>query len=59
MDNTNPFMQLVAQLLELQHSHILGHIQHIKHQLFNIISAKYHAQVLLLDNFWYTAMYSK
>ncbi len=37
------FLLSSAQSLEQQHSHILGHIQLINHQLFNIISAKYHA----------------
>ncbi len=40
MDNIKQFILLAAQSLEQQHSHILGHIQHIKHQLFNIIFAK-------------------
>jgi hypothetical protein len=47
------------QLLEQQHSHILGNIQLIKYQLFNIISANYHAHIIILVKlFGYTAMYS-
>ena len=40
MDNIKQFILLAAQSLEQQHSHILGLIQHIKHQLFYIIFAK-------------------
>ena len=41
MDNLNQFILLLAaQPLEIQHLHILGHIQLIKHQLFHIIIAQ-------------------
>ncbi len=37
------FLLSAAQSLEKQRSHILGHIQLINHQLFNIMNAKYNA----------------
>ena len=40
MDNFNQFILMAAQPLEIQHSHILGHIQHNKHQLLNIIGVQ-------------------
>jgi hypothetical protein len=44
MDKLNKFFLLSAvQPLDQQHSHILGYLQLIKHQLFNIIGAKYNA----------------
>jgi hypothetical protein len=40
MDNLKQFILLsAAQSMELQHSHMLGHIQLIKRQLFNIMFA--------------------
>ena len=44
MDYLNQFFLLLAALLlEIQYSHILGHIQLIKYQLFHIIGAIYNA----------------
>ena len=60
MDNIKQFILLPAQSLEQQHSHILGLIQHIKHQLFYIIIAEYYAKVfIMVEIFMYSAMYSK
>jgi hypothetical protein len=60
MNNIKQFILKAAQPLEIHHSHILGHMQHINHQLFNIMIAPYHAQmVILVHNFGHSAIYSR
>ena len=39
VDGILMFIILAVQLLELQHSLILGHTTHTNHQLYNIIGA--------------------
>ncbi len=43
MDHTKQFILMAVQPLEQQHSHILGHIQHTKYQLFYIMFVVYNA----------------
>ena len=60
MDYLKQFILLEAQPLELQHSHIFGHIQLIKHQLFYIMGAILNAKVFILVDFsMNSAIYSK
>ena len=60
MDHIIKFIIQAVQLLELQHSLILGLTIHIKNQLFNIIIVKLNVRMYMVQiNCGFTAVYLK